>query len=181
MLLSYIHVTLQSEKITPESGCDIWLRLHYWHITDTHCQQLLVFAQISPEFVPLALKPIKNMCSPLHTNLKWLFVNILYPCYMLEYRMINMWDSLQIILYVSVSRIVNCHGPRLHPYASPVRTGGSTQQTSSRAADVEERLANMEAHLKVTPSSTASAGDDRCSLPYRQLSHVTLNLLWKTC
>ncbi|KAI0237181.1 MAP3K12-binding inhibitory protein 1 [Lamellibrachia satsuma] len=78
--------------------------------------------------------------------------------------------------HIKVSRIVNCHGPRLHPYASPVRTGGSTQQTSSRAADVEERLANMEAHLKVTPSSTASAGQATVDI-YKRLRTLEERIL----
>ena len=66
------------------------------------------------------------------------------------------------VLCVSVSRVVNCHGPRLHPFTSPVKrdTGGSTQR-GNKASDVQERLNNLETHLKITPdtSGAISSGD----------------------
>lgn len=59
--------------------------------------------------------------------------------------------------HIKVSRIINCHGPRFHPYTSPVKTGVSSQHSNNKPHDVQERLTNMEAHLKIMPD-TVTAG-----------------------
>ena len=56
-----------------------------------------------------------------------------------------------MVVCVSVSRIINCHGPRFHPYTSPMKS--CSQQRSNNAHDIHERLANMETHLKILPDT----------------------------